>query len=83
VQDHELTHAEFGEDLETDAFEFDMESWVERPQDEATGISAAQAAFDAAAAFQKAKSVQSGAASHRKHSGSWLRRGNTVVQFGI
>jgi hypothetical protein len=83
MQDHELTQAEFGEDLETDAFEFDMETGVESPQDEAAGISAAQAAFGAAAAFQKAKSVQSGAASHRKHSGPRLRRGNTVVLFGI
>jgi hypothetical protein len=82
MQDHELTEDEFGEDFEADSFEleageFDLESGGEGSEDEYEG-SIGQAA--PVAAGQLALLM---AAPHRKQSGRWMRRGNTVVLYGI
>jgi hypothetical protein len=83
MQDHELTQDEFGEDFEADSFEFeasdelDLEAEGEGPEDEYEG-SIGQTA--AAAAGQMAVQMT---APRRKQSGRWVRRGNTVVLYGI
>lgn len=88
MQDHELTHDEFGEDLEADSFEFDfetsdefdLEAGGESPEDKVEGSIA-----DAvpAGVGMVARTGQAVVASHRQQSGRWTRRGNTVVLFGI
>lgn len=90
MQDHELTQHEFEEDLEADAFEFessdefDMEAGFASPEDKVED----PLANAAAAGLAKGKSTGAlipamGALAHRKQSGRWIRRGNTVVVFGI
>jgi hypothetical protein len=78
MQNPEPTQNEFGEDLEADAFEFetsDMETGVESPEGAiADAISAVSA---------KQLGAHIGMLAHRQQSGRWVRRGNTVVLFGI
>jgi hypothetical protein len=83
MQDHELTQDEFGEDFEADSFEFeardefDKEVGGEGPEDEYEG------AISQAAAAAAGQMTLQMAAPHRKQSGRWMRRGNTVVLYGI
>ena len=84
MQDYEITEDEFGEDYEADSFAFEMndesdtEAWGESPGEEAGGVMSIANAVAAGI-----PSLQPGAAAHRKHSGRWMRRGNTVVLYGI
>jgi hypothetical protein len=90
MQDYELPQDEFGEDFEADSFEFessdefDMETGFESPEDRVED----PVADAAAARLVKGESIGAlipamGALAHRKQSGRWIRRGNTVVLFGI
>ena len=88
MQDHEPIHEGFGEDLEADSFEFEMgdefetASRAESPQDEVEEPGNISQALPAGAQpFLQAAAAR--AASHRQQSGRWIRRGNTVVLFGI
>jgi hypothetical protein len=78
MQDYELTQHEFGEDLEADSFEFEMGDEFEM-----------EANISDAVPLAKGKSIQDAAfaaariATARQQSGRWVRRGNTVVLFGI
>lgn len=82
MQKPEPTQNEFGEDLEADAFEFetsDMETGVESLEGMPEGAIAD--AISAVSANQLGARL--GMLAHRQQSGRWVRRGNTVVLFGI
>jgi hypothetical protein len=88
MQDPELTQNEFRQDLKPDSLEFDfetsdefdLEAWGESPQDEASGMSIANAIGKRAMIGPAHKVVaQPGAAARRQQSGRCVRHGNHVV----
>lgn len=82
MQNPEPTQNEFGEDLEADAFEFetsDMETGVES----AEGMPEGAIADAISAVSLKQLGANMGMLARRQQSGRWVRRGNTVVLFGI